>query len=67
MFKTPVIEGIKSVQSSQCKEWISSGKYTHIGKTEKLIIIITGTEISLDNGEWKNKVKVDSSLSMLLL
>ena len=48
MFKTPVLESFQSVLSSQCSEWISSGKYTHVGKTEKLLIpgeaIILGIE-----------------------
>ena len=74
MFKTPIIERIRSVQSSQCNEWISSGKYTHIGKTEKLVIpgdtIINGTEIgilSLDtNGNVKcagQQAKIGNSIS----
>ena len=74
MFKTPIIERIRSVQSSQCNEWISSGKYTHVGKTEKLIIpgetIISGTEIgilSLDaNGNVKcagQQAKIGNSIS----
>ena len=62
MFKTPIIERVRSVTTAQCNEWISSGKYTHVGGSEKLIIpgetIIRETEIgilSLDsNGNGAN-------------
>ena len=74
MFKTPIIERINSIPSAQCNEWISSGKYTHVGKTEKLMVpgetIISGTDIgilSLDtNGNVKcagQQAKIGNSIS----
>ena len=74
MFQAPIIERIRSVQTSLCNTWISSGKYSQAGKTDDLSVpgetIIASNEIGIlnlnANGNVKcagQQVKIGNSIS----